>query len=151
MLYRAPVKALTSGTLSRRYSYTVVVMQYYPRYLKKEMVDEYLHDLAPPRELFTEFKKRDRETKNHDLAFQEVRYEERFVISDEGRAQLERLSQLSQERDVFLLCQCLANERCHADLLLLMARHWFKAKTQILRVSYPIFEKRLLEGEIYKD
>ena len=53
-------------------------MQYYPRFVKKELVDEYLRTFAPDKELFTEFKAQDRKLKNHDLAFAAVSYEERF-------------------------------------------------------------------------
>ena len=148
MLYRAPVADLKSGRIARRYSYTVVVMQHYPRFLPKEMVDEYLHCLAPERGLFSEFKALDRETKDHDAAFAAVRYEERFAVGPEGAEALGRLSQLSRERDVFLLCQCKTLERCHADLLLVLARRWFKAPTSYVRVSYPTFEARVAEGDL---
>lgn len=148
MLYRAPVLDLKSGRVSRRLSYTVVVMQFYPRFLKKEMVDEYLHSLAPPLELFAEFKALDRELKDHDRAFREVRYEERFAVGNEGADDLRRISELAKDRDVILFCQCGTLERCHADLLLLLARHWFHARAAHPRVSYPQFVKRIEAGEL---
>lgn len=143
MLYRASTKDVKDGRLSRRYGYLVVVMQYYPRFLKKEMVDEYVNALAPDRALFTEFKARSREIEDHDRAFQEVSYEDRFQVSAEGMGQLERLSQMAAERDVFLICQCQSLEHCHGDLLLLLASHTFGAKIQRPRVSYPAYERRL--------
>lgn len=148
MLYRASVSDIKTGRVSKRYGYLAVVMQYYPRFVKKELIDEYLHDLAPDRELFTEFKEKDRALKDHDRAFREVRYEERFTVGASGADQLKRLSGLAKERDVYLLCQCGPLEHCHADLLLLLARHWFGARTQTVRVKYPAFEKRIAAGEL---
>lgn len=151
MLFRAPIRELKSGRIARRRSHTVVVMQHYPRGLSKELVDEYVHALAPERELFDEFKTKDRELKDHDAAFELVRYEERFALSAEGVEHLRRLSALAVERDVLLFCQCLAPERCHADLLLLMARHWFRGNTATVRIKYPTFEERLTSGRLSPD
>jgi uncharacterized protein YeaO (DUF488 family) len=148
MLYRASVNDVKSGRISRRYGYLVVVMQFYPRFLGKELIDEYLHDLAPDRELFGEFKALDRASGDHEGAFAKVRYEERFTISGAGLHDLERLSALSAEREVYLLCQCASLEHCHADLLLLTARRKFGAKIPLMRVKYPRFEERLEAGEI---
>src|SRR5688572_2952026 len=125
MLYRASVQDIKDKRVTRRSGYLAVVMQYYPRFLKKEMIDEYVHTLAPDRVLFTEFKERDRALKDHDAAFAGVDYENRFTLTDEGLANLERLSELSCERDVILVCQCLPVEKCHADLLLLLAKKHF--------------------------
>lgn len=143
MLYRASVYDVKDGRISRRYGYLVIVMQFYPRFIRKEMIDEYVHDLAPARELLTEFKALDRKLKDHDRAFGEVQYEERFGVSDVGLGHLERLSEQAKTRDVFLICQCGPRERCHADLLLLTARRRFSAGIQAPRVKYPVFEKRI--------
>jgi uncharacterized protein YeaO (DUF488 family) len=143
VLYRVSVLEVKSGRISRRAGHLVIAMQYYPRFIRKEQVDEYLHSLAPARALFTEFKSRDRDLKDHNRAFEDVRYEERFRLGAEGAAELARLSELSKTRDVYLLCQCGSLERCHADLCLLMARHWFEAPTAHMRLAYPIFEKVL--------
>jgi uncharacterized protein YeaO (DUF488 family) len=148
MLYRASVREVKNGALSRRRSHLAIVMHYYPRFIRKDQVDEYLHSLAPARDLLTEFKDADRTGRDHDAAFHSVNYENRFFISREGAADLKRLGALAADKDVFLLCQCLAPERCHADLLLLLARHWFAAPTQAVRIRYPIFEARLLSGTL---
>ena len=100
-----------------------------------------------PNGALSEFKSQDRELKDHDRAFELVRYEERFELSEEGLADLKRLSELAEERNVFLICQCGASEHCHVDLLLLIAKHRFKAKTGFLRVKYPRFEERLERGK----
>lgn len=143
MLYRASIKDVKDGRVTRRYGYLVAVMQFYPRYLPKKNLDEFLHALAPARDLFTEFKAKDRELSDHNLAFETVKYENRFELTGEGMANLERLSSMSGERNVFLLCQCQALERCHADLLLLLARHHFHASIQKPRLNYAVFEERL--------
>jgi uncharacterized protein YeaO (DUF488 family) len=146
MLYRASVRDVKNGALSRRRSHLVVVMQYYPRFLRKDQIDEYVHSLAPDRELLDTFKAEDRSRGDHDAAFAAVSYESRFRIGPEGAAELRRLSELAASKDVFLLCQCLVPEHCHADLLLLLARHWFQAPTQAVRIRYPIFEGRIRDG-----
>jgi len=143
MLYRASVTDVKCKRLSRRTGYLAVVMQHYPRFLTKEMIDEYIHDLAPQRELFAEFKARDRDMKDHDAAFAAVDYENRFELNGAGMAALERLSTMSRDRDVFLLCQCQSLEKCHGDLLLLLAKHHFAAPVARIRIRYPGFEDRL--------
>lgn len=143
MLYRASTKDVKDGRVNRRYGYIAVVMQHYPRFLAKDLMDEYVHALAPDRKLFSDFKAKDRELKNHDLAFDTVDYEARFELSAEGMGHLERLSALAIDRDVFLVCQCQSLERCHGDLLLLQARTFFNAKIQRPRLRYPTFETRL--------
>lgn len=143
MLYRASVKDLKDRRITKRTGHIAVVMQYYPRFVPKEGIDEYLRTLAPDRELFTEFKARARELKDHNRAFAEVEYEKRFQLSGAGKEDLKRLSALSKERDVFLVCQCASLDRCHADLLLLLARHWFQVPTQTPRSPYPHFLETL--------
>lgn len=128
-----------------------MVMQYYPRFLGKELGAEYLRVLAPDRELFKEFKEREKQLGDHDRAFLEVRYEERFQLSKEGLAQLKGLSDRARAEDVFLLCQCPVNQRCHADLLLLIARQCFQAPTQSLWHRYPVFESRVENARMDAD
>lgn len=143
MLYRASVQDVKTGRVARRYGYLAVVMQFYPRFLSKELVHEYLHELAPERALFLEFKALAREKGDHNAAFAEVGYEDRFGLSPEGWTALERLSGQAKEGNVFLICQCSPLDRCHADLLLLLARHRFAARTSHPRLAYPCFEARL--------
>jgi uncharacterized protein YeaO (DUF488 family) len=132
-----------SGKLSREQAYLAVVMRFYPRFLKKEKVDEYIRALAPPKELFAEFKQKDRKLANHNSAFYLVGYEARFDLGAEGRERLAQLSQLSRARDVVLICQCRDFDRCHCDLLLLWARHQHGAEVQGLIFDYPDFIARL--------
>lgn len=146
MLYRASVQDVKTKRISRKYGYFVVIMQFYPRFLTKEMIDEYCRSLAPQRDLFTEFKEIERATKDHDGAFSTVRYEERFEILEGAKADLQRLSKLSKERDVYLICQCSAVQKCHADLVLLAARTLYGAEIPFLRRQYPAWTARLEVG-----
>jgi uncharacterized protein YeaO (DUF488 family) len=143
MLRRDSVHNIQSGRLSRKDAYLVVTMLFYPRFLKKDLINEYVHALAPPADLFTEFKKLDRQIKNHNTAFNGVNYEARFDLSAEGRAELARLSEMSHHRDVVLICVCRETDRCHCDLLLMWARHVYGAKIKGLTIQYPNFESRL--------
>jgi uncharacterized protein YeaO (DUF488 family) len=143
MLRRASVVDVQNGKVTREQAYLAVVMRFYPRFLKKEKVDEYISALAPPKELFAEFKQKDRKLANHNSAFYLVQYETRFDLSPEGRARLAELSKLSLTRDIVLICQCRDFDRCHCDLLLLWARHHYGAQVQGLIFDYPDFVARL--------
>lgn len=144
-LYRAPVALIKSEKISRRHGHLIVAMRFYPRYLAKEKVDEYQRVLAPEEGLFAEFKAKDRELKDHDAAFDLVRYEERFDLTPEGDAELARAAELATKRDVYLICQCTHDQKCHCDLLLLMARELRGAPVSQIPFRYPAFEKRLAE------
>jgi len=148
MLYRASIQDIKQGRVNVRYGYVVVIMQHYPRFLKKEAIHEYLRVLAPDRELFSEFKALDRAKKDHNAAFAEIRYEERFQIVDAAKEELGRLAEMAAARDVYLACQCASLDRCHGDLLLIYARHRLAANAQSPRLSYPIFEGRIQRGEV---
>lgn len=148
MLYRASVQDVKDERISRRRTHLAVVMQYYPRFLAKDRIDEYVRALAPQRGLFTEFKAKDRELKDHNRAFELVQYESRFGLTPEGLSALARLSEVARTKDVAFLCQCAAVDKCHGDLLLLMARRWHGANTPPLRHAYPIFETRLTSGDL---
>lgn len=89
------------------------------------------------------FKETERALKDQNAAFEKVRYEERFEVSPEGLAHLERLSDKARARDVYLVCQCDFEQRCHGDLLLLTARHRFKALVSQIPFTYPTYEGRL--------
>ena len=147
MLQRASVQDVKSGKISRAQAYLAVAMRFYPRFLRKEWVDEYIRALAPPADLFKSFKELDRKLANHNSAFYQVEYEKRFKISQAGREELKLLSQIAEKKDVFLICQCRDFDRCHCDLLLMMAERNFKAPTKKLIFDYPDFKARLDSGE----
>lgn len=142
MLRRASVRDIKRDNAFRKKNYTIVVMLYYPRFLSRKYVDEYIHALAPPRELFTEFKKLDRLSHDHEYAFRKSHYERRFQISEEGVDQLARIAEMAKVKNVCLLCQCATSEACHTDLLLLLARK-MGFPVMIPEISYPIFQRRI--------
>jgi hypothetical protein len=144
MLKQASVGDLKSEKISRdQGDYIVISMCFYPRFVRRELRDEYLSDLAPDRVLFGEFKRVQRATGDHNGAFARVSYEKRFALTNEGIEHLARLSTLAHERDVYLVCQCTVGERCHREMLLLMAKQWFTAKAEPPTNDYPVFRKRL--------
>ena len=148
MLKKASVDELKTGALARATSYIVITMCHYPRGIRKELIDEYVKDLAPDAALLKDFliEKKRREG-NHNAAFASVNYEQRFKLEAEGIAELRRLAALSGERDVTLVCQCAPDQRCHRELLLILARQWYGARTELRRFSYPLFERRVPEKE----
>lgn len=143
MLFRAPVQHVKSGKISRKNSYLAVVMRHYPRYTPKELIDEYIPALAPDLELFREFKETERITGDHNLAFETVKYQERFDLTEEGWAALESVAKIAQTKSVYLICQCNHDLRCHCDLLLIAARARFNAPISQLPFSYPVFAGRV--------
>ena len=148
MLRRASVWDIENERVTKDKFYLVVAMRFYPRFLKREKVDEYVRALAPQAELFTEFKSKQRKSANHNSTFYLVDYESRFDLTEEGLNQLAEVSKLSKERDVALVCQCRDFDRCHCDLLLLWAKHAFTAPVTGLIFDYPVFQKRLESGSL---
>jgi uncharacterized protein YeaO (DUF488 family) len=143
MLKQASVADLRSGAVTRRDGHVVIVMRHYPRGVARELRDEYVRALAPDEVLFREFKARQRALGDHDRAFAEVSYEQRFRLHDVGLRELGRLCELSRTRDVYLVCQCRVGEFCHRELLLLTARARHAAETGPVHRHYPQFERRL--------
>ncbi len=144
MLKQGSVSQLRSGEIGREHGYLVVCMAYYPRGMKKEMIDEYRSDLAPDRQLFAEWKEFE-EKSGHDEAFTRSRYEERFTLSTEALAHLKLLGEFARKADVYLFCQCAPGERCHREILLLTAREKFGAPIDKVFHDYPRFIERLPE------
>lgn len=146
MLKKGCIPDLKSGALTKSAGHIVVPMCHYPRGLAKKFIDEYVKALAPDKELLTDFHaERERLGGNHNAAFLSCHYQDRFVLSPEGIAELQRLAELSRERDVYLVCQCALDQRCHRELLLIMAKKWWRAPTELRTFSYPQFEARLGE------
>lgn len=142
MLKQGSIAQLRAGELNRNMGYIVVCMAFYPRGLKKELTDEYRTHLAPHRELFREWKEFE-EKFGHEAAFVKSSYEERFELPPDALESLRRLTDLSRSRDVYLLCQCTLGERCHREMLCLIAQHKFKAEIAPLYNEYPVFRARL--------
>ena len=142
MLQQCSVERLRHGLVTRRDGRIVIAMRYYPRGLKKELRDEYDGGLAPSTELFRDFK-RHQAASGHDAAFALSRYEDRFELSAEALRRLEELSRESRTRDVYLTCQCGMGQRCHREILLLLARALFGARIGPVYHPYPRALERL--------
>ena len=143
MLKQASVLDLKSGRVQRPRDYVVIAMRRYPRGVSKLLRDEYLKELAPPTELLDELQHEKKRLGDHNRAFAACDYNGRFGLSGAGVEHLRRLSELSRTRDVYLVCQCKGDQRCHRELLLLLARKWFGAKTDECRFDYAGFSERI--------
>jgi len=136
VLKQCSVERLRHGLVSRRDGLIVVAMRYYPRGLKKELRDEYDSFLAPSAELLRDFNRHQAES-GHEVAFVQSRYEDRFELGARARARLEELARESRSRDVYLTCQCGMGQRCHREILLLLARALYGARIDKVYHAYP--------------
>lgn len=144
MLRQTSLSDLTSGRVSRRDGFVVIAMRRAPRYVRTPLRDLYTSHLAPDAELLNDFLAARKKLKgDHNTAFNLVCYEERFELGVEAITLLRDLADRSRAQDVYLACQCSEDERCHRDLLLILARRWFRAGIAAMRFTYPIFEKRI--------
>ncbi len=141
MIRQGAVGQLRSGELSRKNGYIAVTMRFYPRGLKKELMDEYRSDLAPDTALFKDFKKF-QESNGHDQAFIDSHYEERFQLSSEGMYNLRQLAEKAKTKDVFFVCQCEVGARCHREILLLIAEKEFGAPIDKVFHRYETYFNR---------
>ncbi|MCW8132299.1 MAG: DUF488 family protein [Planctomycetota bacterium] len=148
MLHQASLADLRDGGVSRDSGHVVLTMRQHPRGVEKTLRDEYVSDLAPSAAMLKEFLALKRKLNgDHNYAFHAAGYERKFGLSEKGIAELKRLAELAKGRDVYFICQCEADQRCHRELLLLLARKWYRAETSALRFEYPIFEARIRPGE----
>lgn len=143
MLRQASVSDLIRDRVSREKAYIVITMRRYPRFVNKQLRDEYLSCMSPDWKLFEDWLSAKRRFKNHNGAFAKVKFEERFDVNEEGLEHLARICALAAEKDVYLVCQCQTGDRCHREFLLILAKRLFKANVEKPRNEYPIFEKRL--------
>lgn len=130
MLRRACVADIRSNKVSLADGEILVAMRYYPRFLRKALITEYLSELSPSKELLRDFKEREKSLGDHNLAFEDVRFEERFKLSPTGWRQLELIAERGREKTVFLVCQCSTEQKCHCDLLLALAQYHFGADAE---------------------
>ena len=143
MIKQATVEDIANLRVTKRHGLIVVCTRYYPRFLKRKLVDDYFGVLAPTKELLTEFKGTEEKLGDHDAAFAEVDYESKFNLSESGFAKLQDLSVISKERDVYLVCHCKLGQRCHREILLIIASQKFHASAGRIYFNYPTFEARL--------
>ena len=143
MLKQASVSDLIMDRVSREKAYIVITMRRYPRFVNRLLRDEYINTMSPDPVLFQDWLSAKRACGHHNPAFPKSRFEERFRINEEGFQQLERLSRFSRDRDVYLICSCKTGERCHREMVLMLAKAFFKAKVEAPRNEYPVFSERL--------
>lgn len=142
MIKQATVEDISNSRITKRHGRIVVTTRYYPRFLKRKLVDDYEGVLAPTKDLLAEFKVREDEMGgDHDGAFADVEYESKFALSESGMAKLREYVTLSETQDVYFVCHCRLGQRCHRELLLLIAQ---KMGAQVGRVflDYPVFLAR---------
>ncbi len=60
-----------------------------------------------------------------------------------GLSELSRLSSMATEKDVYLVCHCTVGQRCHRELLLMIAKEQFGASVGRVHQTYSTFAKRL--------
>jgi uncharacterized protein YeaO (DUF488 family) len=145
MLRQASVSDLLSGRISVLDGYIVITMRRYPRFVARGLRHEYISDMAPQPELFSEWLSIKRRTDDHEAAFVESKYESRFTINEHGMQELARLAELSRKQDVFLVCQCRVGQRCHRELLMMLAKEFLGAEVEGPYNAYPVFRLRLKE------
>lgn len=142
MLKQASIEQIRRQEIPRANSHLVIAMAYHPRGIKKEWRDDYRGELAPDRELFKDWKEHEQKY-GHAEAFARSNYEERFTPSPLALFHLQEYIRLAEEKDVYLICQCQMGERCHREMLLLIARKKYGAKTDKIFHDYPTLEKRI--------
>ncbi|MES2964276.1 MAG: DUF488 family protein [Bdellovibrionota bacterium] len=144
MIRQASVQDITNERVTKRHGRIVVVTRYYPRYLKKKLIDDYFAVLAPPKALLHEFKGQEEAMDaDHDGAFDAIDYESKFTLSEEGLAILQELAIESASKPVYLVCHCKLGQRCHREILMLAARELFGAQVAKVYFEYPTISARL--------
>lgn len=136
MLKQASVAQIRSGEISRQSGHIVIAMCGYPRGLKRELRDDFLPELAPTRDLLNDFKKIEK-TDGHEQAFIKSNYYSRFRLSESAGYDLRHVSELARDKDVYLVCQCEFGERCHREMLMLIARQRFGVAIAEVFHKYP--------------
>jgi uncharacterized protein YeaO (DUF488 family) len=145
VLKQGTVPDIKRGSLSRSDGYLAITMRFYPRFLRKELRDEFVADMAPRKELLKDFNAAAKRLGDHNQAFPEVDYENRFEMSAKGFAALQRLSDLSKTKDVYLICVCKMGDRCHREILMLIAHELYGTKIDKVFHDYPDVMRRLSE------
>jgi uncharacterized protein YeaO (DUF488 family) len=144
VLKQASVQQVRNQELPRENSLIVICMCFYPRGIKKEWRDDYKKELAPDRELFQEWKKLEK-TDGHEGAFRLSHYEERFDLSELALRYLKYYCDESLTQDVYLVCQCKVGEKCHREMLMLIAQKKFGTPIDKIFNDYSVFVSRLTD------
>lgn len=147
MLKQASVSEIRNGKVTRRDGKIVLAMCHYPRGVAREMVDEYTRALAPTDKLLGMFLKLRDQLNDHNKAFAAARYEALFALDKKGMDILESLSNDARHNDVYLVCQCKDEEKCHRDLLLILAEECFSAKVCKRSFQYKSYAARVARSK----
>jgi len=142
-LKQASVSDIRKQRITRKHGKIVLTMCHYPRGVERKLVDKYVKSLAPNKTLLTTFLKLKDQLGDHNQAFAAARYETLFHLTEEGMEELEVISNESKLSDVFLVCQCNENEKCHRDLLLILAEEMFGAKVCKRQFSFNGYSSRI--------
>lgn len=139
MLRRASVSEIKSGNISKKDGLLIVTMRMYPRFLSKALVDDYKPLLSPQKDLFERYREFKKRIKDQNEAFELAQYQSEFALSREGLKDLQSLAEASKNQDVYMICQCAKDERCHVDLMLLIAQKKWGAEIGDLPYTYSRF------------
>lgn len=124
-LRRASISEIKSGEISKKDGLLIVTMRMYPRFLSRTLVDDYRPLLSPQKDLFERYREIKNRIGDQNEAFELAQYQHEFTLSPEGLQVLRELAETSKHQDVYMICQCAKNERCHVDLMLLIAqKNW---------------------------
>ena len=135
-----------------RRNYVVITMRRYPRFINRAYRDEYVSEMSPDWPLFEDWLKAKRKDDDHNGAFSKSDFEERFTISELGLEHLARLCALAIKKDVYFICSCKTGQRCHRELVLMIAAKLFKnVKVEKPLNSYPVFQERLAGRNFTKE
>ncbi len=143
MLKQGALSQVKNEEFPRDKSHIVIAMRFYPRFLRKELRDEFICELAPEKQLLHEFNAAQKSLHDHNSAFAHVDYNRRFQLSDRAIAHLERLSKMSEDCDVYLVCICQQGDRCHREILMLLAKEIFGCKIGKVYHDYPEFMEKV--------
>jgi uncharacterized protein YeaO (DUF488 family) len=103
-----------------------------------------INRLSPQKELFEQYRANKKQLEDQNQAFELTKYQQKFKLTTDGLQNLQELVELSKKQDVYMICQCKQNERCHVDLMLLIAKTNFGAKIGELPYKYSEFLSGLL-------
>ena len=143
MIKQARVEDISNRRITRVHGRIIVVTHYYPRFLKSQLIDEYFKSLAPSRELLTEFKEAEEKLGDSNLAFEQIDYENKFWLSENGFAELQSLAIEAQTKTIYFVCHCPIGQRCHREILMVIANELYGAPVGKLHFPWEKFRARL--------
>ena len=112
MFKQATVQDISNQRVTKLHGHVIVITRHYPRFLKRNLLHDYVPLLAPPLSLLKEFKAAEAAMGDHDGAFESIAYESKFSIGESGLAALSELANESQTRSIYLVCHCAIGQRC---------------------------------------